>query len=68
MHMSNLEADDVQQQNTTSGSIADSQEQEAAAAVGTGSPKLDRWWLEKCNLTYEMSISSETHNTVESEC
>ena len=58
---SNLEEGRLQQQKTTSGSTSVSQEQKAEAAVGTGSPKLDSWRLEKRSMLRWMSISPEAY-------
>ena len=59
MHKSNLEADGLQQQKTMSGFTSVSQEQKAEATVGTGSPKLDSWRLEKCSLVWWISRHSD---------
>ena len=57
----NLEADGLQQQKTMSGSTYVSQEHKTEAAVGTGSPKLDSWRLEKQSLVWWISISADAY-------
>ena len=64
----NLEVDGLQQHKATSDSTSVIQEQKAEAAVGTGSPKLDSWRLEKRSLVWWISISAEASRRVRIWC
>lgn len=63
----NFKADRQQQEKTTSGSTAVSQEEESGATVGSGSLKLDTWRLDKHRLVFsslELSSFNESVSTV----